>query len=439
MTVATKDRDEFYRLDDHGPTLAEQIAYSAGYEIPDIDATVPNLIEFYYKSCNVTITIEGCDAKGHAEIKVWSGDSELSHALAWQEIRLLSQTPLQGLVKELEKHKTKALADLAWADMLKYCAWKAVQMARDGTGVEEIWPEANQAQAPNYLVYPILPVDHPAVIFGEFSSFKSTTALLIAYVAQLPYTENGLGLKPQSTPARCLYLDAEDARDSFSRRWGAIQMGLGGKTEMSLLYRRITQPLYDMVPTIQRTIADEGVRLLIIDSLGLAARGNLNEPESAIKYHDALRQIGITSLTLAHTSKDPLLKRRTIFGSVFFTNLARSVWETEAKQEPGASEGTLCLANRKSNLSKLHLPLGYELKFTDTATHFKAIDVRETPHARELSLSWQIKDLLKGGLMNAKDIAKELDKDIATVRVELSRMKGRGELVNVDQKWGLAT
>jgi hypothetical protein len=201
----------------------------------------------------------------------------------------------------------------------------------------------------------------------------------------------------------------------------------------------MTGTLSDSVEQLQRIIHDKNIGLIIVDSLGPAVRGNLNDSEPAIKYHAALRQLGTTSLTLAHTSKDQITKKRTIFGSVFFTNLARSVWECKAEQETGEDEAVISLRHTKANLSRLHPPLGYRFTFTDNSITVVKADLRDSGLSRELPLSFRIKDLLRGGTMSVKDIAEQLNSGVDTTARTLRRMKSKNQVEKLeDDTWGLS-
>ena len=432
--ISVKEDGEFYRLGEH--SIAESIAHAEGHEVPQVDTSSGD-IEFYYASCNVQIGVYHCNHEGHAEIKIWAGEGELTRGLAWQDIRLLSQNSVQGLIRELGTE----LPHIPWKDMLKYVAWKTILFARQGEPFETIWPDPDADLSPEYLLDPILPLNHPTVLYGSYSSFKSTMALLMAYIAQLPYHGNGLGMVPGQgkDSCKCLYLDGEDASGSFGKRWGGIQQGFGVQADMPLQYRRMTQALHDMVPELQDYIAKENIRLLIIDSLGPAARGNLNDPEPAIRYHDALRKLGTTSLTLAHTSKNQQEPGRTsIFGSVFFTNLSRSVWEAQAEHDVGDNMGIVTLKHQKANLSKLHMPMAYQVSFSETDISFKRVDADRA----NLPAGLQIKLELRSGAMTVKQLSDNLELPEATTRKAVQRLYSKDVVLKVGKiegqdVWGL--
>jgi len=142
-------------------------------------------------------------------------------------------------------------------------------------------------------------------------------------------------------------------------------------------------------------------------------------------------------LTLAHTAKDQLTRKRTIFGSVFFTNLARSVWECKAEQEAGEDEAVISLRQMKANLSRLHSPLGYRFTFTDNSISVVKADLRDTGLSGELPLALRIKDLLRAGAMPVKEIAEALEANEGSVKTIVNRLAKKGVTVKVGDSWGL--
>ncbi len=392
-------------------------------------------INYAWPEIGLRVMAERYTDNGYAELSFYLNNNKAGESLLHTtRANLLSTPTMTSLAKRLEKNST----DIPWTDVLTYIAGKTLEIARRGEPVEEIWPAEEDTLEVEYLLKPLLYLNHPAVIFGDYGSLKSLFSLAIAYVVQLPYHDNDLGLITAKQSIRCLYLDYEDDPSSFRKRWSALERGFG-KGAMPILYRRMTAPLADSVEQVRRIIDNKGIQLLIADSLGLAAGGNLNEPEPAIKYHTALRQLGVTSLTLAHTSKDQLSKKRTIFGSVFFTNLARAVWECKAEQETGADEAVISLKHTKANLSRLHPPLGYRFTFTDNTIRIEKSDLIDTGLSGELPLSWQIKGLLRKGSFTVKEIAEQLNRGADTTGRTLRRMRANNQAIKLENDtWGLS-
>ena len=392
-------------------------------------------INYAWPELQLRIVAGRYDDAGYAELSFFLKNEAGENLLHTTRANLLATPTMNSLAKRLERNSN----DIPWIDVLTYVTSKTLEVARRGDPIIEIWPSEDDTLKVDYLLEPIIYRNHPAVVFGEYGSLKSLFALVVVYVAQLSYPDNDLGLTTAKESTPCLYLDYEDDPSSFRKRWGAIQKGFGIEAPMPILYRRMTNTLADSLETLQQIIADKGVKLLIIDSLGPAARGNLNDAEPAIKYHAALRQIGITSVTLAHTSKDQFTRRRSIFGSVFFTNLARSVWECKAEQETGEDEAIISLKHTKANLSRLHPPLGYKFTFTDKTITIAKADLRDTGLSGELPLSTQIKNLLRSGAMPVRQIAEALEANEGSIKTALHRLAKKDITVKVGESWRLIT
>jgi len=390
-------------------------------------------INFAWPELGLRVVAERVTDEGHAELRFFHKNGAGTEALLHTtKVNLLATPTMNSLVKRLERNSET----ISWTDVLEAVTENVLKIARRGEPIQEIWPAEDSSLQVEYLLEPTLYLNHPTVWFGDYGSLKSLVALATAYIVQLPYHDNDLGLITANDPTLCLYLDYEDDPSSFRRRWTALGKGFG-KGAMPILYRRMVNTLADSVESLQRIISDKNIGLIVVDSLGPAARGNLNDPEPAIKYHAALRQLGITSLTLAHTSKDQFTKRRTIFGSVFFTNLARSVWECKAEQETAEAEAIVSLKHTKANLSRLHPPLGYRFTFTDDTIRIQKADLRDTGLSGELPLSLRIKDLLRHGAMTVKEIAEALEANEASVRTITNRLSKKDYLVKIGESWGL--
>ena len=390
-------------------------------------------INFSWPELKLRVMAEHVKDNGQAELSFYSMKDSKQLLLHRARVDLLSTPSINGLVKRLEKNAINA----SWDDILTHITEQTTEIARRGEPAQEIWATEDATLTPSYLLEPLLYNKHPSVIFGDYGSCKSAFALVVAFTVQLPFKDNKLGLTTNGESTKVLYLDYEDDSSSFQKRWSAIEKGF--KTSpMPILYKRMTAPLADSIDQLRSIVSDKDIKLLIVDSLGPAARGNLNDTEPAIKYHAALRQLGITSLTLAHTSKDQLVKKRTIFGSVFFMNLARSVWECKAEQEIGEDEAIISLKHSKGNLSKLQPPLGYRFTFTPNSITVAKTDLGDTALSGELPLKWQITNLLKHGSLTTKEISERLDKGTDTIGRTLRRMKDKKQAVKLEgDTWGL--
>jgi len=364
--------------------------------------------------------------------------------LSNNRVDFLSTTQKANLVKQLEGigYIEDFIAWCDWERKVNDIALAVIQNCRKDMPAVEVRSECNIELAPEYVVKPILYKGLPNIIFGDYASLKTLSAMVLAYIAQLPYTDNELGLMPSNpTATHCLWLDYEAQSDSFKRQWTAIQRGFMPDTELEniILYKEMTVPLADAIPSVRDEMINNNIEMLIIDSLGPAAGGNLNDPEPALRYHQALRTLGATSLTLAHNSKDLNTDTKSIFGSVFFSNLARSIWQCKAEKEPMDNRATVSLKNIKASLSQLHGALGFAFDFDEQTNRITVTksDLRDTSLAGELPLSIRIKNILRSGGMTTKDIADGLDAKQDSVKAKLNVLKKKGVTIKNGELWGL--
>ena len=117
----------------------------------------------------------------------------------------------------------------------------------------------------------------------------------------------------------------------------------------SVYYRREVASVIEGAPSIRRYIAERGVGLVIIDSLGMARGG---EPESAdltICTFAAFRSFGVPVLFVDHIAKHATDKSHS-FGSVYTRNSARLMWRLDSDGETeGVAPKRLGLVNTKWN------------------------------------------------------------------------------------------
>lgn len=414
------------------------LASKAQNELPEVRHE-PGHITFIWGGYELLVDAIRFDDKGRAELSFWYDNQQSGHMqlLGQDRVDLLSASSKGSLIRQL-RDGPAGLMYLPWNWVLTCITYEVVRTGRRDEPVEEVWSDMDAMLTPDYLLKPILYRNHPTVFFGDKGTLKSLLALVVACLVQLHYPDNKLGLTTTTEPTYCLYADYEDDKSSFTRRWTAIQNGFGIEAKMSIFYKRMTTSLADSMDNLRQAMVERNVKLLIVDSLGPAARGRLNDPEPAIEYYQALRALGVTSLTLAHNSKDPQTKKKSIFGSVFFTNLARSIWESKAECEPGEHDVLISLKHTSANLSERHRTLGYTFTFDNansTITVAKA-NLEGTNLSRELSLSAQVKTQLHNGARTVKELAAILeDYNENSIRTALNRLKDKEQVVKTGDGW----
>lgn len=370
--------------------------------------------------------------------------------LAPNQIDFLAPSQKHNLVKQLRNigHTDDFVAFCDWERKVNNIALAVMGQCRKNIPAVEVRANTEITLAADYIVDPILYKDLPNIIFGDYSSLKTLTAMALAYVAQLPHHKNDLGLKPgKVTSAPCLWLDYEGQHTSFQKQWTAIQRGFILGLEVPIMYKEMTVPLADAVTSVRADMLENHIEHIVIDSLGPAAGGNLNDPEPAMRYHQALRSLGGTSTTLAHNSKDPNTGSKSIFGSVFFSNLARCIWQCKADKDPMSNYALVSLKQVKASLSILHPAVGLAFEFDEQSSIITVTktDLAGTALAGELPLSLRIKDLLRNGALTLDQISTELGVDRNVVKTTVYRLADKRKEVLIKtgvnevgiDKWGL--
>lgn len=373
------------------------------------------------------------DGRVSAEIRVLDTSGIGPPHLRQSQINLLSDITKKHLAEELQKRH-----EAPWGDIIEQACVMVLTAFRQGEPVEEL---DNGAEPPplRWLLEPFLLERQPTLIFADGGTGKSFLAQLLALCLLTDWEDNPLGAIPPKDVPHVLYLDWETDRDTTLRRWAMLGRGCN-RPRATLDYRRCLAPLSDEVEIIQRLIVDRGIGLVVVDSLAGAAGGDLNENATARLFYQALRPLPVTPLLIAHTSKDPLARKKTPFGSTFFWNMARLVFELRHVQEAGADQVELGLFARKGNDVRRLLPVGYRLIFdggyTVRAEPQKIHDVAE--FAGELPLPQRIKDFLVQGTATGQEIAGALDIKLERVQETLSRLAAKREVLRLTQgKWGV--
>lgn len=349
-------------------------------------------------------------------------------------INLLSTASRQKFAQQLSSRRN----DADWGAIVEQICVLSLAELRKGALVHLV-SASQPLQEQQYLLDPIIPIGNPTIFFGEGGTGKSHLALIFALIVEIPWPDNPLFLFPvkKDSPTRGLYLDWEMGEDDFRRRLKYLATGCN-LPAAAINYRECTMPLADDIDRIQESLLDISGEYLVIDSVAGAAGGDILSAETAMRFFGALRQLHTTSIIIAHTAKNSETKKRTPFGSVFFWNYARSIWEIATQQEEGTDTLEIGLYHRKSNVSGLHKPFGIKFNFDYLRTHISLSDIRDSPVLLErATVKIRILELLKEDALPVEKIAEALDIKEGYVRKELSLLKSEGKVVKVSKGYGL--
>jgi hypothetical protein len=375
------------------------------------------------------------------------GQLEIRYNLNGSESYLLVPTQFNFSTESTrEKHAKQLSAKLdlkiEWREIFDFLCQKIQELARGGEPVIEL-VTGSEIKPPEYMLYPLIVKNYPNVIFGDPSAAKSTIAVILSQVVMLPWHDNPMGLTAPKNSTRVLYLDWEADAETIQWQTTMLQRGIEHAKVLHLHYRHCSQPLANDLDEIKWHLGATKATMVVIDSQGLAAGGELKDTQPAISFYAGLRALKVTSLILAHNSKDKESKTRSIYGNQYFTAQARNVWEARKNQEVGSKEMDIALFHRKPPpFAGVHNPIGFKIIFDDDGgkMNIASSDPRTVGEfLDQMSLKSRIIETLKSGKLSTKELADTLDESTNQVKARCNDLKHRGQLRKFEDKWGLSS
>ena len=347
----------------------------------------------------------------HGEIHVTTtlaGAKTIDGTLLWASLNFSSQRTRAATASSLAVRS--GAPGLDWVGAVETLALRVARAEAEGTPIQPLadYPKPVPTETWEVLGLPILQ-QHPMILFGDGGAAKSYLALHIAA------TLAGRGI-------RVLYADwefsPEDHRDRLERLTGAMM------PQATLHYVRCTAPLVTESQRLQRHIIAQQIQYIICDSIAFAVPGRPEDAEHAAAYFRAVRFLGIGSLHLAHTTKSLEHGTDKPFGSVFWSNGARSVWFVKRASEQ-SDEGhvvEVALSHKKSNTGRRLPTFGVRLTFATERTRVEPFDVTDSPElSAGLGLRQRIRSLVANRPMTVEEIATELEAKPDSIRTAVKR------------------
>ena len=343
---------------------------------------------------------------------------------------VLSSTSRSSLAKMLEK-RTPGM-DMDWFDGLEWLCQNVIISEARGEEINEVGISPRTPPGHQYMVEPLIMKGRPALLFGPGGVGKSLLALTCGLSVAV-----GREIIPGIPPAvhgPVLYLDWETTAEVINDRIQSIAARHKFKPE-GMFYRRCVRPLADDAEELSAIVAQKKIVLVIVDSAAYAmgSQGEYGDAnESVLRMHEALRLIGVTSQIVDHVNKtDARGKGGTAspYGSAYKTNAARISWEV--RKSPSTNGLAINLYHAKSNDTQLLPPIGLTLDWDEDTISFHQSEVIEEKDGSEADdTSGAIREVLEvKGSMQSADLCTSLHWIKAvTIRSNLSRMLGRGEL-----------
>lgn len=374
----------------------------------------------------------------HGEINISSGVVAAGYGRLHRATFNFSSTMMRERLAKSLQDRARSGDSIPWQDYLEDFCRAVLEADQAGTPVIKVGQLPPQA-AEGYLIPPFLPEGKASIVYAAGGTGKSYLAVLCAVMVA---TGKGALGWPVTTPGQVLYLDWETDAYEIDERLGRVARGMGIETP-EILYRSCAGSLDRMAEDVAQLVADHDIRLVIVDSVGMAS-GTSHEgssaEESAIKLFSAIRHLGTTVLCVDHVTGEDSKSEGAIskpYGSIYKVNLARSVWELKGTPAEEGQETHLALFHRKVNKGRLSPAIGLSVTHGPEAVVFKREDISDDGLVKGLSNTARVQRVLAGGSATITEIVEQTGLSDARVRVVLSR--GRGQMFGKrgDGTWGL--
>ena len=347
----------------------------------------------------------------------WDGRHVWRHIVG-SRFQLTSVRSRVDIAKQCESE----VSDVPWRQLIEETSINVLARYRRGADVLDLSEWTPPKNSPTgFRLTPLLAEGLPNMIFGDGGVGKSMVALWLSTMV----TE-GMQEPFECSPGNVLYLDWEMEADEAHGRLRRISEGMELPTPPRIFYRRCAGRLVDDVEWLAETVQSKGIDLVVVDSAVPACGGNPNEPESVQALFYGLRQLEVTSLIVAHVSKNtadgPVT---TPYGSVFWSNLSRNVWQAQKEQDPGDDSIVVSLKHRKTNVGPLLKPVSLKMTFSPSFSVERVATVERPVLTSKRPLAEQIAKKLGDGAMSSSALAEAIGANPNSVRTTLARREDR--------------
>ena len=313
-----------------------------------------------------------------------------------------------------------------WSDVLEQTCTLSVRSFREGAPIVKLRDVQTTAALP-YLIDRIVPELSTSIVFGDGEAGKSMFALFVA-ISYAAGRELPSGLRPNGS-GNVLYLDWEADPEEHKRRMTRIAGGMGIPEPQGIYYRPCTRPIHEEAEALAVQVIQLDIGLIIVDSLAPACGGDPSLAADAIRTMNALHQLGATRLAIGHVNRVDREKpaaNQTTFGSIFWRNLTRSMWQLIASDEGGGDEARFALYQRKSNNAKRdRWPIGLRYEFDGDSGPIRmagdAIDALDGL-AAGASITERLRRALPGGARSLEELGDIVERTPEQVRWLLAKM-----------------
>ena len=419
-------------------TAADGLYVGEDVSVPVVDKSIANRRVFRWVDENLMADVTEITKNRHSIecILVFSEPQTEAHIYGEVRLNLWSASGREGMIRQLRNKRE----NLNWAMILDQISHLvSASLKEEGAGIDMRF-YTPQEEDPGWCVRPFFQRGTPAVFFGAGGKGKSTLvrAILLSKATGRQFIPN----IDVGTPAGVMFCDWEDTEFNFRMNCAALLKGMGMTWDdviQPVVYKHFAGALSDFTDSIQRDISRHNIQLLVIDSLVASAGMDAKDESAARVWHEIVKSFGIASIGITHLAKTGLSEEQDghPYGSVFYTNLARSVWQVSREDEVTGSS-VLAITNTKSNNTGLLKPAGIrtDVESNDDGLAIKIeyseADLNETETlVKKVSTYDRIMGLLKHMAYHPREISEELNIPDSTIRSTLRRAVNRGEITQL--------
>ncbi len=253
-----------------------------------------------------------------------------------------------------------------WGPLLdKVCVVLMEQMDSKGTRTR-LTPMVGAELAQPMAFRGFIPANTVSGIIAHGGTGKSMLSVLLCLAVA---TGQRIGPFEPLIQGPCLYLDWENDDKMHRRRLTRLCDGLGLPFPNNIMHYAARGKLTSAESDIVELAYEEGAVFSVLDSIGFAAGGNLNDSEVSTHAVNVLKHIPGTKVMVAHVTKAAAEfgdSTKTPIGSAFFWNGPQAVYELRVSEDLDKAEAVFAVSQNKANVGpKLRRPVGVKLVFQD--------------------------------------------------------------------------
>ena len=386
-------------------------------------------------SCDVINIYQHHDGNVACEIHFTTSQGGFGPHLLRHHINDLANATSRDRVANLLQ---KSYNHVPWQDIMEYvCEYTILHLRKVPAPISAT--DFTEAKPPEFCLFPFMLRRENNMLFGPGGGGKSILALLWLVLMESAMQENPFKWILHPKPLSILYLDWERSFNTQAYRMRGILWGFGepawgtGKTPLN--YQRLHLPLFQEIRNVQALITHHKADLIIIDSAGMAAGGDMNKTEPAIQFFGALGELKtvsnetITSLILTHVAKNQETNRKTPYGNIYWRNECSSVWEIIPGEDKGHNINRLTLHNDKHNDYPWQPDIGLEIEWGEDGTRYKLCEAALRKEKRE---NWVVIWEALSSTSSIKTVKDLTGLDYGTIQNNLRAMEREGHVRKLD-------